>query len=313
MQEPVHPSLTLESARRLVRERFGARASVPVPLSAGEWSRAYSLTLDGAEAVLRLGAHGEDFEKDRAAAHLAAPRVPVPRVLESGPFDDAFYCLAPRARGTALDDLTGAGMEAVLPALLRTLDTIGALDVSDTSGYGMWTASRTAPHGTWGDALLAIATETPRVPGWRAALERSDTGPAPFDAGIARLSQLAPNLPAERRLIHGDLLSRNVLTVGDGITAVLDWGNALYGDHLYDAARLLYWWPWYPRWRRIDLRSRLTGHWRATSRVPDDLEDRLLAYRLHIGLDAIAYCAFKGRWDEVRRNSRTVLELAGGR
>jgi hypothetical protein len=25
-----------------------------------------------------------------------------------------------------------------------------------------------------------------------------------------------------------------------------DWGNALYGDHLYDAAWLLYWWPWMP-------------------------------------------------------------------
>ena len=42
-----------------------------------------------------------------------------------------------------------------------------------------------------------------------------------------------------RHVIHGDLLNRNILVDGERINAVLDWGNALYGDHLYDAAWLL--------------------------------------------------------------------------
>ncbi|MFE7795405.1 phosphotransferase [Streptomyces sp. NPDC057460] len=65
-------------------------------------------------------------------------------------------------------------------------------------------------------------------------------------------------------MIHGDLLSRNVLAADGTITAVLDWGNALYGDHLYDAARLMYWWPWYPQWRAIDIYAELLAHWHAT-------------------------------------------------
>ncbi|MEU8829156.1 phosphotransferase [Streptomyces sp900116325] len=114
------------------------------------------------------------------------------------------------------------------------------------------------------DALLAIGSETARVPGWRAALADSEIGLGPVEAGLAALATLAPYLPDERRMIHGDPLSHNVLAVGGTVTAVLDWGNALYGDHLYDAAWLIYWWPWCPQWRTIDIHAELLAHWHAT-------------------------------------------------
>ena len=41
-------------------------------------------------------------------------------------------------------------------------------------------------------------------------------------------------------------MNRNVLINGATIIAIIDWGNAMYGDHLYDAAWLIYWWPWFP-------------------------------------------------------------------
>lgn len=85
----------------------------------------------------------------------------------------------------------------------------------------------------------------------------------------------------------------------------------VHGDHLYDAAWLIYWWPWYPEWNRIDIRQELLSHWHATGRVPSRAGTRLLACQIHIGLAAVAYNAFKSRWDEAARNARTVQALAG--
>lgn len=39
-------------------------------------------------------------------------------------------------------------------------------------------------------------------------------------------------------LLHGDLHLRHVYAVGDQLTGILDWGDATYGDPLFDLARL---------------------------------------------------------------------------
>ncbi|MFF9827280.1 phosphotransferase family protein [Streptomyces albidoflavus] len=305
---PLPPSF----APRLVRALYGDRATEPRPLASGAWSQAYALMLNGAEVVLRVGAHGEDFAKDEVVARLAGPGLPVPPVLARGEAEGWAYAVSGRVRGSALDDLSGEAVARTLPSLLRALDAAARVDLAGTSGYGIWTSDGLAPQASWPEALLAIGDETPRVPGWRTALVDIGFGLGPVEAGLSALGALTPYLPDERRLIHGDLLSRNVL-VGEGaITGVLDWGNALYGDPLYDAAWLLHWWTWYPGWRPGDLHGALLTHWRATGATPVRLRERLHAYLLHIALDALAYCAYRRRWDEVRAHLGTVLALAAG-
>ncbi|MFF8566332.1 phosphotransferase family protein [Streptomyces albidoflavus] len=297
-------------APRLVRTLYGDRATAPRPLASGAWSQAYALTLDGAEVVLRIGAYGEDFAKDEVVARLAGPELPVPPVRARGEAEGWAYAVSGRVRGTALDDLSGEAVAGTLPSLLRALDAASRVDLSGTSGYGIWAPDGQAPHASWPKALLAIGTETPRVPGWRAALADSGIGLDPVEAGLSALAALTPYLPGQRHLIHGDLLSRNVLAGEGAITGILDWGNALYGDPLYDAAWLLHWWPWYPGWRPGDLHAALLAHWRAAGPAPVHLRERLHAYLLHIALDALAYCAYRRRWDEARAHAGTVRSLA---
>ena len=302
-----------EIARRFVRTTFGERATEPRALASGEWSQAFELTLDGAEVVLRIGAHGTDFAKDEIVAGVARPDLRVPAVLARGTVEGWHYAISARAHGTAFDALSAADVAVALPPLLNAIRDIGRIDLTSTTGYGIWTPDRWAPYSSWVDALLAIGTETARVPGWRSALADSDIGLDPVEAGLTAIARLAPYLPSERRMIHGDLLSRNVLVADGNITAVLDWGNALYGDSLYDAAWLIYWWPWYSRWRAIDIKPALLAHWRANGPLPANLRERLHAYLIHIGLDAIAYSTFQRRWDEVRANADIVLGLARSR
>jgi hygromycin-B 4-O-kinase len=301
--------MTDAAACRFVAGYYGPRATDIRGLGAGEWSRAYTLVLDGREAVIRFGDHVEDFRKDQAMAAHSCAALPVPAVIEIGAAGDGYFAVSERAYGELLDDLDGDGMRAALPGLLAALDALRAIDTSGTEGYGLWAPDGTGPAASWAQALLAISQETARVPGWRAALAASPVGTRPFDRAYARLRELAEDLPEERHIVHGDLVNHNVLVQGPRITAVIDWGNALYGDWLYDPAWLTFWWPWFPQWRDIDITAVLETHWDQHGGLPPGLHHRLHACLVHIGLDAMAYNAYRGRWDDLARTASQVSQL----
>jgi hygromycin-B 4-O-kinase len=228
-----HPD---EVAGYVARSVLG-EAAAPVSLAAGAWSTAYALTVGGRAMVLRVSRHGGDFAKDEVVSAVVGAMLPVPAVTVRGEIGGWAYAVSERLTGTALDDLDASAVAAVLPDLFDVVDAIGRIEVRG-HGYGVWDPSRTAPYRCWPEYLLAVEHETPRVPGWRAALAASDVGLEPFERGLATLRRLAPDLPDERRMIHGDLLARNVLVEGDRISGVLDWGSACFGDPLYGAARV---------------------------------------------------------------------------
>jgi hygromycin-B 4-O-kinase len=302
-------SLTDAEAGRFVAGHYGRRAAEFRLLGAGEWSRAYGFVLDGRDVVIRFGDHVEDFDKDRVMAANSSAALPIPAVIEVGATGEGYFAVSERAPGELLDGLDGAGMRAVLPGLLAALDAVREIDVSGTQGYGIWAPDRTGPAASWAQALLAVSQETARVGGWRAALAASPAGIRPFDRGYARLRELAVGLPDQRHVIHGDLVNRNVLVQGARITAVIDWGNAAYGDWLYDPAWLIFWWPWFPRWQGIDITAELQRHWEQHGALPPGPHHRIQACLVHIGLDAMAYNAYRGRWDDLTRVVSQVSEL----
>jgi hygromycin-B 4-O-kinase len=301
--------VTDEEAHRLVGEHYGRRATAVRLLGTGEWSRAYAFLLDGREAVIRFGDYVEDFHKDRVMAAHNRAALPIPAVIEIGAAGDGYFAVSERADGELLDGLDGAGIRAVLPGLLAALDALRDIDVSGTKGYGIWAPEGIAPAASWAQTLLAISQENARIPGWRADLVASPVGTGLFDRAYARLRELAEGLPDDRHLVHGDLLNHNVLAQGSRVTAVIDWGNALYGDWLYDAAWLIFWWPWFPQWRDVDIAAELKQHWDQRGGPPTGLHHRLQACLVHIGLDAMAYNAYRRRWDDLARIASQVAGL----
>jgi hygromycin-B 4-O-kinase len=301
--------MTDTAACRFVADYYGPRAAGMRGLGAGEWSRAYTFALDGRELVIRFGDHVEDFRKDQVMGAHSRAALPIPAVIEIGAAGDGYFAVSEREHGELLDGLDGDGMQAALPGLLAALDALRAIDTSGTEGYGIWASDGTGPAASWAQALLAISQETARVPGWRAALAASPVGTRPFDQAYARLQELVGGLPEERHIVHGDLVNHNVLVQGPRITAVIDWGNALYGDWLYDVAWLIFWWPWFPQWRDIDITAELDRHWDQHGGPPPGLHHRLHACLVHIGLDAMAYNAYRGRWEDLARTASQVSQL----
>jgi len=304
-------SLSLSDAQTFLHDHYGDRASQLKPLGSGDWSKAYAFTLDGNEVVARFGPHGEDFTKDQVMSDFSSPGLPIPKVLEVGEAPNGFFTVSDRAYGDFLDGLSETDMREVLHNLFKALDATKEIDISGTSGYGVWMPDGRAPHSSWQDALLDVVNDRSesRTHGWRQALESSTTGTKPFDTAFAVLRDLAPDLPGERHVVHADWMYHNVLVAHGHISAVLDWGNSMYGDYLYDAAWLIFCWAWSPQLAGIDIRRELDEHWAASGSVPADLEQRLLAYQIHIGLGAQAYNALTGHHDNLAISVDQTMKL----
>ncbi|MGI8877926.1 MAG: phosphotransferase family protein, partial [Candidatus Limnocylindria bacterium] len=219
-----------------------------------------------------------------------------------------------RMSGEHIDGLDEAGMRRLLPSLFSALDAMRSVDLSRASGFGGWRADGTTTHPTWREWLLAVAAEpaTRGAPVVRELLEASPTGIGPFEEGYARLRELVDHCPEERHLIHDDLINFNVLVNGDRISAVLDWGSSIYGDFLYDIAKLVFYRPWYPAWRNIDFAAEARAHYGTVGLAVPRCGERLTCYSIRIGLSDMAYSAFRKRWEQVAWKARRTVEIARG-
>ncbi len=299
------------AALAFLRERFGAAARITV-MRPGEWSAAYAVRTAEADLVARSSAYDEDFEKDAYAARYRSAALPIPPIVERGPALGGFYAVAERVSGEHIDGLDEAQMRRVLPSLFGALDAMRAVDLSAASGFGLWRADGRTAYPTWRAMLLGIATEpaTRGAPGWREVLAASPTGVGPFEESYARLRELVEHCPEERHLIHDDLVNFNVLVDGERISGVLDWGSSIYGDFLYDLAKLVFYQPWYPAWRNIDFVTEARAHYDAIGLAVPHLAERLSCYGVRIGLADMAYSAYRERWAEVALKAERTLELA---
>jgi hygromycin-B 4-O-kinase len=295
-------------------DRFGTEIAEVTPIDHGEWSKAFLFRRGQRGYVVRFSALQEDFLKDRRAMGYASADLPMPRIVDVGEAFDGFYAISEQARGNFIDSLDGTAFRRLLPSLFAALDAARQVDLATTTGYGVWRADGTGPHPTWRDALLDVATDVPtkRTFGWRERLAASPTGSGPFDAAFGCLQLLVDACPAERHLVHSDLLNYNVLCSGDRITAVIDWGSSMYGDFVFDVAWLSFWQPWYPAWGEINFAGEAARHYASIGLDVPRFDERLRCYEVFIGLEHLAYNAFKGRWPELEAVAERTLKIATG-
>lgn len=299
------------TARDFLHARFGPKAHISA-MRPGEWSAVYAVRAAGIDLVARFSAFDEDFEKDAHVARYASVALPIPRISEWGPLDDGYYAIAERMPGEHIDEIDAARLRRVLPSLFAALDATRAINLSAASGFGGWRADGRSQHPTWRAFLLGVATDvsTRGGIGAREQLAGSATGLAAFDLGLDRMRVLVDRCPEDRHLVHDDLMNRNVLVDGDRVSAVLDWGSSIYGDFLYDLAKLVFYRPWYPAWVTVDVSAAAQAHYDAIDLAVPYFAERLTCYCLRIGLADMAYSAYRERWDQVESKARRVIQVA---
>lgn len=149
------------------------------------------------------------------------------------------------------------------------------------------------------------------VVGWRSMTLVSTT------ARCARsqhreLARSAGSCPDNRHLLHSALVHYNLLIADDEVSAVLDWGNSLYGDFLYELAQFTFWSPWHSAMPGIDFRELTLAHYTEIGLAMPDFTERLASYELHIALNSIAYCSFTENWTQDKKVTAQAIDVARG-
>jgi hygromycin-B 4-O-kinase len=315
--EPLPPGsspVSADEAEGFLVGRFGTGVTDIEPVGGGTWSKAYAFRHDNAPFIARFGGFPEDFERDRLAGRYASANLPIPRGTEIGRAYGGYYAISERKFGGFIDHLDGERMRATLPSLFATLDAVRGVDLSATTGYGTWDATGAAPFSSWPAALLDVATDRPedKGHGWRRRMETSAPGAERFDEAFAHLQSLSAFCPEERHLIHRDLIHFNVLVADDRISAVFDWGCALYGDFLYDLACFAFWSAWFPAWQGIDFRAESARHFAAIGLEVPHFDERFRCCQVHAGLDAQQFQALVGDWENLELSAGRTLAVARG-
>jgi hygromycin-B 4-O-kinase len=286
--------MSVAAVEAFLCEHFDPAASEVEYVGAGAWSRCFGFRVGARELVVRFGRHLDDFETDRVAARYATPELPVPAFLALGPAFDGYYAVSTRVHGVPLESVDADQWVSLVPALAGVLEGLRTADLAHTTGWGGWGAHERAPFQRWSERLLSVRDDTPeqRTHGWRTRLTAFPRAEAMFSRGFELLEKVARD-DVSRSLIHADLINRNVLVSGSSINGVFDWGCSCYGDHLYDLAWFEFWSPWYPELSMTALHEELERRWFAAGYRPEQRAERLLACQLHIGLDHLAYNAFR--------------------
>ena len=126
-----------------------------------------------------------------------------------------------------------------------------------------------------------------RVSEWVRELEPDGGGDplvAPCLPMLRRELELSRALPdAPRGLVHGDLFLDNVLWVGDGIAAVLDWEMSCVDAFAYDLGVMVNAWCYGERFEPSLARALLAGY-RARAALDPPTADALYAYARYVAL-----------------------------
>jgi hygromycin-B 4-O-kinase len=304
------PTVSSEQAQSFLH-KLGINASKVELVGAGAWSQCFGFRQADKHLVIRFGHYLDDFQTDNVAFKYNHSDLPIPEVLELGEAFHGYYAISTRVFGVPLESLNARAWRTVVPSLVSALERMRLADLSDTSGIGGWGSESKAPYTTWRQHLLAVNDDTPqrRTYGWQEKLATFREGYETFEWGYELLGRVTDDA-VPRSLVHADLINRNVFVKNDKISGVFDWGCSLYGDHLYDLAWFEFWASWYPELDMTLLRSALEQRWSEIAYAPENKDSRLLACYLHIGLDHLAYNAYREDWATLLATAERMKRLA---
>ncbi len=268
-------------------------------LEGGEMSQAFSFNSKKGSCVIRINTNSDSFEKDiYAVENFTSKDLPVPEIIEIGKFDDKHYfAISKKAEGKTVNNFSEIEYQAIVPDLLSVLDSIHATDIRDKSGYGKLDIRGIGKFDSWKDFVLSVGKYAYRDNLFETSFLEKEVWEKIFNE-IKRLSEYCTE---DRSLVHGDYGSDNVVADNNKITGVLDWEESMYGDFLYDIAWLSFW------SRKNDPQKKVENFYRA-KKIPN-FEERLLCYKLRIGLGSLSFYAFSGQEDKYKSTKERTLSL----
>ncbi len=298
MQKPI---ISNDQVQKFLLEELDWEISSLQLLAGGGWSQAYSFIADNKKYVVRVGKSRETYDKDQFVSKLNDD-IPTPTIYEIGSFGDNFYAISEFSPGRPLEEVDESGIRILEQPLLELLASIRSTDLEMTIGYGGWNKEGNGPIGSWQDYLHKIVADNYHEEDWWQNLESSSSDASIFEELLKKFKLLIKFTPNVRELIHADLLNKNLLVSEAEIAAVIDWQCSVYGDSLYELAWFAFNTLWYPQIKTSGFLDRAIEQYKLSSTNTEYIDERMLCYQLHIGLDSIKYNSKHKRWDLLKQS-----------
>lgn len=266
-----------EEMKALIKNHDPAAKNVK-ELNGGLASQTYSFESGDHRYIFQVGNYLKAYEKERFIYknyHKILPVRKVVTIQKTG--DGAPYSISHFIEGDKLFDLNSQELLDIVPAVLKILEDLESIEVSDTEGYGYFDRSGHAAYPTWLNFIKAVDNEN--IYDWT-ALERNGLDSEVVHTAIQELrSHINCVNGSKKSMINGDLGSFNLLAKGGHITGVIGWKLALYGDSLYDKANILFW--------NEDKLQPLIQQIKSKYVTSPEIKEKMYCYMLRIGLEEI--------------------------
>jgi len=241
-------------------------------------SQIYVFEADGLRYVFKTGTRKEEHRKEQWVSNRYHEVLPLRQVVQIyGQEDQSSYAIYRFIEGDMLVDLESQELIDTIPSVLDTLSILRSIKVNEGEGYGRFDEYGNAPYPSWLDYVEAIYND--QIYNWSEAEQKGLDLELVEDA-IKQLKHGAGSIKLKSRcLVHGDLGSYSIIAKQHRVTGLIDWKLAMYGDHLYDIANLMFW-----NEDRLDsLNAKLQAEYMTTV----DNRNAILCYMLRIGLEEL--------------------------
>jgi hygromycin-B 4-O-kinase len=268
-------------------------------LKGGEMSQAFGFSFKERNLVIRINTSSRNFKKDLYAHnHFKNASIPIPDIIGIGKLNESYgYAISEKAMGLTVNTFSDEQYKKILPEFLSILNQIHTVGTEDTKGYGKWNQQGVANLATWKDFILAVGMHADISNLFNTSFLEKEV----WDTIYTEIERLAEYCPEDRFLVHGDYGFDNVVSDGERITGVLDWAESMYGDFLYDIAWLSFW------FRGKGFGPVIEDIYRNKGII--NYEERLLCYKLRIGLSSLSFYAFSQQKDKYESTKGRTLNL----
>lgn len=291
----LRPVVEHEQVLAALSQYFAMPITDLVPVEGGQVMRTFTFQAGARAYIVRFNHDNmltANLPKEAYLTRkLASSSIPMPPVLYAGRLDELYFAISPKVSGQMVENLGAQDVEQLMPEIIRVLDAIHHIDVSDAQGYGVFDYQGKGFASSWRGSLAIIAKEEDErdyFGKWYHLFDDTFLERALFKDIYRKMRDLLEFCPTERYLVHGNFSLRNLLAEQGAITAVLDWVDAKYGDFLFDVAGLDFWYPW------LHVRERFQRYYQEQQVVIPAYEERLLCYQYYTALSAIRFYAKAG-------------------
>lgn len=306
--DTIKPVVEQEAILSLLRETFETPIQDLSVLEGGLTAQVLSFRIGAEEYVLRIIPGSFDTSSRKEAfvyEHFVSPEIPIPPIIRMGNLAEHSYTITRKMPGRGLESLTLSEYKQILPSLIETLYAIHQVDVQPWPNYGWIGDDGQGQFASW-ESFLTHVIEEERPDGyfgkWHTMFQTTFLERDFFDKVYQRMLDLMKFCPPERRLVHGGYGFNNVLVENGRVTAVLDWVEAMYGDFVFDIARMDFW-----PLEGIDHARLIYEYDTSRGMAIPHYRERIACYQCYGGLDALRFFA-KTNNHEAYLSARQILE-----